>query len=666
MTRSPWSRLWALLGSCALLFLLGFSPWGLWERDEGRYADVARQMLSRRDFITPRINGVVFLDKPPLVYWMTAASMAIWGAGDAGARFGQTVFAAGLLLVTRRLGILLFDRRRGNLALIILASSVLFFAASHVLTLDLGLSFFVSLTLLMFLRSTRGGPERRRWGLGMFAAAAGGVLAKGPIGALLPALTIACFLVLRKEWRRARDLPWVPGVLLFLVIVIPWFAAVSMANPGFLSYFFVHEHFERFTTTVHRHEGAWYYYLAIGALGFLPWTLLIPVRIMGRLTRPAAGGVAGPPFEARAFLWSWLLPGLLFFSFAQSKLPLYIVPLLPAAALLLAAALDRELREPAARPSLFWPPILLVAVLGPAAALRHRHLSWEHLDVGGLAVPLCVFVAVVASAGLVLGVLVARRGRPVVGPAVLAVLWMTSLETAAIVASRVNYLNGTRYFATVLGEAMRPGEPVYAYQAYLRGLSFYLQRTVGLISPHSDDLKFGRTHGHDADAFVEEASFLRVLSGDRRAFAVVRTHELRDLQTLVRRPLFILARIDSFDLVSNRLDEERVLSLRGLLQRTGFDLEDAMGRAARAVPGGAIDTIEIERVDGVPLCTLSATLGASPLEARIPMERPDSITLTAHDPAREESGREDFMVRLAFFPREAGDVPRLVRSAAGM
>src|SRR2546427_664005 len=90
MDRSLRSRLWPFLGSCALLLLLGVSPWGLWERDEGRYADVAREMLARRDFITPRINGAVFLDKPPLVYWVTAASLALWGSDEAGARFGLT------------------------------------------------------------------------------------------------------------------------------------------------------------------------------------------------------------------------------------------------------------------------------------------------------------------------------------------------------------------------------------------------------------------------------------------------------------------------------------------------------------------------------------------------------------------------------------------------
>src|SRR3989442_1302043 len=233
MVRTPRSRLWPLAGSLALLLLLGFSPWGLWERDEGRYADVAREMLARGDFITPRIDGAVFLDKPPLMYWITAASLAVWGLGETGARCGQILFAAGILLVTRRIGILLFERRRGNRALLVLASSLGFFVASHVLTLDLGLAFFVCLTLLFYLKGYRGGTGERRAYLGMFAAAAGGVLVKGPIGAVLPAPTIGLFLTLRKEWRRAPGPPWGPGGLPFPAIWIPRVGGGSTATPGF-------------------------------------------------------------------------------------------------------------------------------------------------------------------------------------------------------------------------------------------------------------------------------------------------------------------------------------------------------------------------------------------------------------------------------------------------
>src|SRR5215813_13791292 len=202
-----WSRLVPLLACCLLLLLVGVSPWGLWEPDEGRYADVAREMLDRGDFLTPHIDGVVFLDKPPLVYWVTAASLGLWGQNETGARFGQILFAAGILLVTRRLGILLFDRRRGNIGLIVLVSSAGFFAAAHVLTLDLALTFFVCLSLLQFLKGYRADPDGRRSYLGMFAALGGGVLTKGPIGALLPAMVVACFLTLRGEWRRTREMP---------------------------------------------------------------------------------------------------------------------------------------------------------------------------------------------------------------------------------------------------------------------------------------------------------------------------------------------------------------------------------------------------------------------------------------------------------------------------
>src|SRR2546427_34439 len=503
MDRSSPARLWPLVGSCALLLLLGVSPWGLWERDEGRYADVAREMLARRDFITPRINGAVFLDKPPLVYWVTAASLALWGSGEAGARFGLTLFAAGILLVTRRIGILLFDRRRANIALIVLASSVGFFAASHILTLDLGLAFFVTLALLCFLKGVRAGPQGARWYLGMFAAIARGVLAKGPIAAVLPVMTIACFLTLRQEWRRTRDLPWVKGTLLFFTITMPWYVAVSMANPACARYFFVHERLARFGSTVHHHPGAWYYYVAVAMAGLMPWSLFLPLRLFRR-PWPFRGFSASLRQEAPALLWSWFLPGFLFFSVAQSKLPLYILPLFPAAALLFASLIDRGIREGTSRAIFFWPSMLLVVAGACVAVLRHRHTEWEFMDRAGMAVPLCFAVAALAAGALLAGAFLARRGAHLAGLAVAALLWMAACFAAIAVIGSVNFFNETKHFASVLSRERRSGEPVFAYQCYLRGLPFYLHETVGLVSPHSDDLRFGREHGHDPETFRDE------------------------------------------------------------------------------------------------------------------------------------------------------------------
>src|SRR3989441_737145 len=319
--RHPWLRRpGVLLGCCLLLVLLGVSPWGLWERDEGRYADAAREMLERRDFVTPRIDGAVFLDKPPLVYWVTAASLALCGRGETGARFGQILFAAGVLLVTRRVGVLLLGRRRGNVALFILASSLLFFAASHILTLDMGLVFFVALALLLFLKGYRAGPSGGGPAyLGMFAAVAAAVLTKGPIGAVLPALTIAGFLIPRGETRRA---------------------------------------------------------------------------------------------ETPAFLWAWLAPGFVLFPLSQSKLAFYVLPLLPAAALLLAPVIDCDPPEEATRRSMFlWPPCFLALVAAGTVVLRQRREDWEYLKRAGVGWPLLLSALVLAGGAMLLGHLLAGRGR---------------------------------------------------------------------------------------------------------------------------------------------------------------------------------------------------------------------------------------------------------------
>src|SRR5262245_27475794 len=663
MHRPSHSRLWPLVGSCVLLFLLGVSPWGLWERDEGRYADVAREMLERGDYITPRIDGAVFLDKPPLVYWVTAASLRIWGTGETGARFGQLLFAAGILLVTRRLGQLLFDRRRANIALMVLASSLGFFTSSHLLTLDLGLTFFVSLALLCFLSGWRADTGGRRAYLGMFAAVAAGVLTKGPIAAFLVGAPIACYLTLRREWRKAAELPWGAGTLLFLAIAAPWYVAVAMINPEFTRYFFVHENLARFGTAVHRHVGPWYYYLAVAAAGLLPWSLYLPLRLFQR--RPAVADLADPHREAPAFLWSWILPGLLFFSVAQSKLPLYVLPLFPAAALLLAAVIEADLRAGSFRSIFLWPSMLLMTVGVGAAVLWRRHNEWEFLERTPIDLPLCLLVAALAAGTILAGPFLVRRGRHVAGLAVAALLWMSACYAVLIVVGRVNFFNETKHFAAVLREERRAGEPVYLYRCYLRGLPFYLRSTVGLISPHSDDLRLGREYDHDADTFGDEASFFGLLGGAGRVFAVMRNDDLQTLQTRVGRPLFILARSESFELVSNSIGAERERALKDLLDSTAFDVRAALDRVARVAPGAAIEQIEIERLAGEPTCTVWAARRDSHLEINIPMAHPSQVSIAEENPAGGAAEGEDNLLRLAPPQGSVLDIPHLILGAAG-
>jgi len=660
MRRPSPSRLRSLFVCSILLILLGVSPWGLWERDEGRYADVAREMLARRDFVTPRINGAVFLDKPPLVYWVTAASLAVWGPGETGARFGQLLFAAGVLLVTRRIGILLFDRARAGIAVLVLASSLGFFTASHVLTLDLGLTFFVSLALFCYLKGLRAGPGGTWPYLGMFAALAGGVLTKGPIALVIPAMTIACFLTLRREWRRARELPWAAGLLLFFAIAAPWYIAAQMANPEFARYFIFHEHLARFGTTVHRHRGAWYYYLTVSAAGLLPWSLLLPLRPFLR-PRPPGDPPASLRQEGPALLWSWILPGLVFFSVAQSKLPLYILPLFPAAALLVATMIDRHLRERSFGEIFGRLSMVMLVVATGAALLWHRHGGGVTMERSGIVLLLCLMLAALAAVAFFAGSVAARRDRPFAGLGVAALVWMAGWFSALAFVGRLDYYNETKHFADVLRQEMRAGDLVFGYHSYLRGLPFYLRRTIGLVSPHSDDLRFGREYAHDPDTFQDEPPFLRLLTGDRRVFAVVRKGDLQALQQRIGRTLYILARSEAHELVTNRLAAERERTLLDLLHSTAFDVRSALDRAAQAVPGAAIELVEIERVAGEPTCTLWASRGGSLFEINIPMTQPARLTVARSHPAGEESRAESHLLRVAPPPGSADEIPRLIR-----
>jgi 4-amino-4-deoxy-L-arabinose transferase-like glycosyltransferase len=548
---------WTILAAFALLgVLLSQSPWGLWDPDEGRYADVARLMLERHDFVTPRVNGVVMLDKPPLVYWVTAASLAVWGNNERGARFGQTLFALGILAVAFEVAWLLYRDRRALIAVLILGSSVGFFVAGHFLTHDLGLSFFVGLTLLCFLEGWRAGAGSAAatcWYLGMFAAAAGGVLTKGPVAIVLAGMTGLTFIALVGGWRRLREIPWVRGTLLFLVITVPWFVAVSIANPEFLEYFFIHEHLTRFATTVHHRQGPLYYYIVVGAGGLLPWTPLLFMR-MARGPRRLVALAAALRRENTAFLFAWVAPTLAFFSISQSKLPAYILPIFPALAIVVAVVLDDHLRGRARRAAIWLAPLVApLAILAGAAVYAHGHArEWSSVPGGMQVWPIFVAVGALGVAAQAAGWLFDRRRRPLLGLAVSSASWAVAWFVLMAAAGRAGSLNETRHLVHVLGREGAEARAVYNYRCYLRGIPFYLRHSIHLVQPSEDDIELARTKHPDPDVFPSLDDLVAALRGEPRVFVILPTRYLERLQADAGRPLAVLATTARYVLVSNQ------------------------------------------------------------------------------------------------------------------
>src|SRR5512138_47003 len=249
----------ALVFGAAFFQFLGHFP--LIEPDEGRYSEIPREMLERGDFITPLLNHVKYFEKPPLHYWLNAISFTLFGQNEFAARFAGTLAGLLTVLFTYWLGRQLFERRVGLLAAIILGSSSGFLVQARINITDMTLTFCMTLCLGSFLLGIRDkGPAKGPYYYLGYAGAALAVLAKGLIGIVFPGGIIFLFLLFRKRWRQLGEMRLVSGTLLFLLIAAPWFVLVSLRNPEFARFFFIHEHFERFLTKVHRrYQPVWFF-----------------------------------------------------------------------------------------------------------------------------------------------------------------------------------------------------------------------------------------------------------------------------------------------------------------------------------------------------------------------------------------------------------------------
>lgn len=342
--------LWWSAAVALLIRLLMMGAYPVAETTEARYAEIARKMLELGDWITPWYDyGVPFWAKPPLPTWLSASSMGLLGANEFAARLPH--FLAGLLVLW-----LLWDwlRRRSpreaQFATVLLTGAALFYVSAGAVMTDM--TFAVGLLLAMrgFWQGLHGEPARRKQeGYALFIGLAIGLLAKGPIALVLAGLPLVGWMLLSHDWRSVwRNLPWLGGTALMLALTLPWYVAAELKTPGFLDYFLVGEHWQRFTVAGwtgdrygHAHAfprgSIWPFTLE----ACLPWPLLLPLLAFGRT--PAA-----PAPTERAwsrYLWCWALTPALFFTFAGNILWTYALPALPAIAALAAGWLARDSRS---------------------------------------------------------------------------------------------------------------------------------------------------------------------------------------------------------------------------------------------------------------------------------------------------------------------------------
>ncbi len=471
------SALWfATLGTRALI-----------HPDEGRYAMLSLGMLQSGDWVTPRLNDILYFEKPPFSYWMGALSFLVFGVNEFAARFWPAL--SGLLAV---LAVGLTSRRLCGdrlYAALGMGSSLWVVANSHFLNLDGGLMFFLTLALCAFVWAQQDdatAAEKRNGMWLAWAAMAGATLSKGLIGILIPAASLCVYSLFCWDWRPWRRMRWLSGSAIFLVLAAPWFWLVSQRNPEFAHFFFIHEHLQRFLTTTHGREAPFWYFLPILLIGFLPWTTLLPKLFVAGWRR-----APGRRFQTGRFLLVWALFVFAFFSKSGSKLPSYILPMFPALALLLGQTLHAmragQLKTHLWLPLTLWGAALfawpLVGFLPDdpgTPQTAYVHLA-AYLSLGGL---------FFALAALLVWRALAHRRMP------LAALWLGLGSLCATLCAAqghdaIGRLKSSKDVVEQIAGRISPETEIFSVDFYDQTFPFYLRRPVTLVA-YTDEFAFGQ------------------------------------------------------------------------------------------------------------------------------------------------------------------------------
>jgi len=465
--------------------------------DEGRYAEIGREMAQSGDWITPHLNGLKYFEKPPLQYWATAAAFRLFGDSHWGARWwpATTTFACVLLMfwAARRL---YGDEDIALSAAATLGGCTGFVINSHINTLDGGLAAFLTLALLGFLLAQRPGApqkENRNWMLVVWAALALAVLSKGLIGVVLPGAVLTLYLLIERDWPMLARLHFGKGLALFLLIVAPWFIAVSLTNDEFARFFFIHEHFERFLTKVHRREGGWYYFIPILLFGSMPWLPFIVARLRDGWRRNGASGILQP--LRLLLLWTGFI--FLFFSVSSSKLPSYILPVFPALALF--AAVEMQRMEPEMLSRLAWglaavgSGLLLIVIIGGERIASEFSKDSSPFEIVRNYVPWIQASVFSFTVGAIAAAWLFRRYARSTAIVVLAFGSLIAGILAMDGHDELSRLSSTYHIVRDIEAAQGPfdrGLPFYSVRMHDQTLPFYLKRPVTLVQ-YTDEFALG-------------------------------------------------------------------------------------------------------------------------------------------------------------------------------
>ena len=464
----------------AALWLVTIQIRPMLDPDEGRYAEIPREMVTSGNWVTPRLDGLKYFEKPALQYWATAVLYSVVGVSNWSSRLWTVGLGFACLPLIYAWLARLYDRRAALASVAILAMSPYFGVIGHLDLLDASFTFWMCATVLAFALG-QSAPERsateRNWMLACWAAAALAVLSKGIVVFVLAGGTLMAYSVAERDLKPWRRMHFLLGVPLFLLLAAPWFIAVSLRNPDFASFFFIHEHFARFLTKEAQRVEPWWYFLALLVLGALPW-LLPMLRASLRAWRDP-GSTTG--FKPLKFLLIFSGLTLAFFSISGSKLATYILPMFPPLAAYTAVAVADRPRF-LARSTRVAAGLALFVAAGLLVYSQRRNGLIPAQAVGWAAASALAAAAAVGATW--------RRGTwaPVAVGLLFIFIWQALLcEYTVIPPSRSAYA-----LVQAVAPDVHPATELYSVGEYRQTIPPYLGRTLTLVSFRgSGELDFG-------------------------------------------------------------------------------------------------------------------------------------------------------------------------------
>jgi hypothetical protein len=472
----------------------------LLEPDEGRNAEVAREILVTHDWVTPHYDRLTYLDKPAFLFWMIAGSFGSFGVSEWSARFPSALLALATAVLVWAMARRMSGKNTGLHAGIIFATSPLVFWFARFVIFDMPLTFFVALAMYCFWVSSQSSFSRRWLDATAFAAMGIATLIKGPVGFLLPLITLVVYEALRRRPGNLKKLHWGVASMVFLAVTLPWFIDVSIRNPEFPKYAFWNESLQRYFSGVdmHRSVGPWYY-IPVYLLGFFPWSFFLLFAAWNRRTKLRAIWQERRPAEL--FLLAWVAVVFVFFSVSHSKLPGYFLPAIVPLSILLAMVWPEAERSGEQSPDWLTAGFTIMILFGlvvAGARLFPLHELEVHLARKIPAFTLAqlrqalFFSGIILMALGILGRNMAASARRkwmsyLAFPVAALAVPLLVLRLRGPLKTDFDALSSRRLADTILASPERQ-LPLYGYYYFRTSLPFYLKRPVGLVTQDGDEI----------------------------------------------------------------------------------------------------------------------------------------------------------------------------------